>query len=481
MNIDITGNFLEIIRTLYKNTKSAVKVNDKVTDWFTTEAGVRQGQNDSPTLFLIYINSLVKKIKSMNLGVKYGKTHLSILVYADDIVLISETEESLQSMLNELHIWCSQWNMFVNMDKTLIMHFRRNRKPRTVYQFQIGNMPLLITDVYRYLGVHLDEHLNYKTIGNKLSEAAARATGKLAGKFYSNRGLGFKTYSVLYESCICPIMDYCSGVWGYVQNEKLDRIHSRIMQCFLGVNRYAPKPGIEGEMAWVPPFIRRKLDMLRLWHRLVSMEEHRLPKIIFQEMRLQNEPWILEIKEIFYAINCETIFHNNCHVVNFKQFLRHAKLTMQSHQAVSWNTSLELKPKLELYRNIKQTLELEEYCKLNLKGSQRCIIAKLRLGILPINIELGRYNNTPREDRLCTVCDKQEVEDEKHLLFSCPVYANERRILLTSASHHIPNFNLLNKDDKIKLLTTHINLVRKTSSFVLKALQLRNEELRILA
>ena len=113
----------------------------------------------------------------MNLGVKYGNTHLSILVYADDIVWISEMEETLQSMLNELHIWCSQWNMFVNMDKTLIMHFRRNRKPRTVYQFQIGNMPLLITDVYRYLGVHQDDHLNIKATGNKLSEAAARATG----------------------------------------------------------------------------------------------------------------------------------------------------------------------------------------------------------------------------------------------------------------------------------------------------------------
>ena len=72
-------------------------------------------------------------------------------------------------------------------------------------------MPLLITDKYRYLGVHL-EHLNYKATDNKLSEAAARGTGKLAVKFYSNKGLGIKTYSVLYESCICPIMDYCSGV-----------------------------------------------------------------------------------------------------------------------------------------------------------------------------------------------------------------------------------------------------------------------------
>ena len=43
----------------------------------------------------------------MNLGVKYGKTHLSILVHVKGIVLISETEESLQSMLNELHFWCS--------------------------------------------------------------------------------------------------------------------------------------------------------------------------------------------------------------------------------------------------------------------------------------------------------------------------------------------------------------------------------------
>ena len=56
-------------------------------------------------------------------------------------------------------------------------------------------MPLLITDKYRYLGVILDENLNYKTTGNKLSKAAARATRKLVDK-----GLGIKTYIVLYIS-----------------------------------------------------------------------------------------------------------------------------------------------------------------------------------------------------------------------------------------------------------------------------------------
>jgi hypothetical protein len=51
MNIGINGKFLGIVKAYYKGTKSAVRVNAKMTEWFDTHAGVRQGQNDSPTLF----------------------------------------------------------------------------------------------------------------------------------------------------------------------------------------------------------------------------------------------------------------------------------------------------------------------------------------------------------------------------------------------------------------------------------------------
>ena len=46
-----------------------IKVNNKVTDWFTTYAGLRQGQNDSPTAFATFINSFAVKIKSLNVGI----------------------------------------------------------------------------------------------------------------------------------------------------------------------------------------------------------------------------------------------------------------------------------------------------------------------------------------------------------------------------------------------------------------------------
>ena len=59
--------------------------------------------NISPTLFNIYINDLAEELKSMNLGIKI---HICILLYADDIVLVSEHEQNLQHMLSHVHKWC---------------------------------------------------------------------------------------------------------------------------------------------------------------------------------------------------------------------------------------------------------------------------------------------------------------------------------------------------------------------------------------
>ena len=69
-------------------------------------------------------------------------------------------------------------------------------------------------------------------IGDVLADGASRALGKLLAKFYSNKGLGYKTYTKLYDSCISPIMDYCPGVWGHVRNDKITKIHTKAMRCF---------------------------------------------------------------------------------------------------------------------------------------------------------------------------------------------------------------------------------------------------------
>ena len=244
----IKNNFLRIMEALLTNTESAIKFNGKTTRWFPTKAGMRQGQNDSTTLFALYVNSLADKIKNLNLGIKIGDTEISILMYADDIILLAETQEGLQCILNELHTWCKRWRMTVNTEKPQIIHFRPKRSLKTKTLFHYGSSLIDIVERYQYLGITVNEHLDKQVMGDKLADGATCALGKLLSKYYLNKGLGLKVYRKFYETCIIPFMDYCSGVWGYGPNEKLHKIHMRALRCYLGVNKYTAKAGIEGEL-----------------------------------------------------------------------------------------------------------------------------------------------------------------------------------------------------------------------------------------
>ena len=103
MNIGIRGNILNLIKSMYENLEAYVKVNGQLTDWFSVTSGFRQGENLAPTLFAIFVNDIAADINGLNLCVPIlNDERLSILKYADDIVLLAESAEDLQTILNEL-------------------------------------------------------------------------------------------------------------------------------------------------------------------------------------------------------------------------------------------------------------------------------------------------------------------------------------------------------------------------------------------
>ena len=217
----IQGKFLSMIKVMYKETRSAIRINDNITDWFITEAGVCQGQNDLPTVFSIFINSLAKLLKDMNKGVKYHNISITVLLYADDIIILADNENNMQDLLNGLHMWCKQWRMLINLEKTQIIHFRPKNQTESNYNFKVGQNSLNTVQNYRCLATVLNEFLDFKVTGKAAAEGASRALGKLLGKYYANKGLGYRTYTKLFECCIAPIMDYASGVWGINQMNAL--------------------------------------------------------------------------------------------------------------------------------------------------------------------------------------------------------------------------------------------------------------------
>ena len=67
------------------------------------------------------------------------------------------------------------------------------------------------------------------------------------------------------------------------------------------------------------------------------------------------------------------------------------------------------------------------------------------MGILPLNIETGRYIRKELNERLCLLCNQNSIEDEHHFLLSCPVYNAEHDNLCKL----IPSFNHLIPDEQV--------------------------------
>jgi hypothetical protein len=125
LNIGLPIKFVKAIQSLYSNVKCSVRVNGILTDWFNVNIGLKQGCTLSPLLFNIYVNSLIEKVENADIGVDVGTNKLSMLLYADDIVLLADSQDKLQRGLDVLYEWCQSKHMMVNAEKSKIVHFRK--------------------------------------------------------------------------------------------------------------------------------------------------------------------------------------------------------------------------------------------------------------------------------------------------------------------------------------------------------------------
>ena len=113
----------------------------------------------------------------------------------------------------------------------------------------------------------------------------------------------------------------------------------------------------------------------------------------------------------------------------------------------------------------KEDFGIEKYVKLNLERNQRSILAQLRCGILPIHIETGRFTNIKAENRFCSICKTDQVEDEYHFLFHCNQYKDEREQFYTEID---TNFKIPSLPDPDKMNILFEYAPRKLSKFACK-------------
>ena len=73
---------------------------------------------------------------------------------------------------------------------------------RSSFQFKCGESPIEYTDKYKYLGLVLNEHLDYNITAKYVAQSATRALGLLISKFKQTGGMPFEVYKKLFDSSL---------------------------------------------------------------------------------------------------------------------------------------------------------------------------------------------------------------------------------------------------------------------------------------
>ena len=104
---------------MYSKVHLSVRLPNSITQSFSSNIGLKQSYDLSAILFSIYINDLNEIFdKTFCQPAKIKNLTLNNLLYADDLVLVSETSSGLQNCLDGLQEYCDKWRLTVNIKKT---------------------------------------------------------------------------------------------------------------------------------------------------------------------------------------------------------------------------------------------------------------------------------------------------------------------------------------------------------------------------
>ena len=99
---------------------------------------------------------------------------INCLLYADDLILLSELEHGLPRCLDKLSCYAKKWQMRINVKKTKAIIFNKSGKIFRS-EFKLGNQPIQVIDSYVYLGITFTPSGSFSLAQKKLYNKATRS------------------------------------------------------------------------------------------------------------------------------------------------------------------------------------------------------------------------------------------------------------------------------------------------------------------
>jgi hypothetical protein len=253
----ISGPMYRALCSLYSGCESTVRLGGQLgyTDFFPIETGVRQGCILSPWLYSLFINDLTRLLKKQTgFGASidaFGEHRLCVLLYADDIVLLSDDENGLEHLMDTVHAYADEWRFEVNHSKCGLMRFNKDGGSQLpISELTIGSTVIPWVRSYKYLGVELHNGVPFRMFRKRMLASATRAGHQVAGMGMYSGKLSVPLGVQVYKALVRPLLEYAAEVTSLSPWPDAERLQiamgKRILQC----PTRTCNVGVRGELGW---------------------------------------------------------------------------------------------------------------------------------------------------------------------------------------------------------------------------------------
>lgn len=485
---NIDGLVLRIIKNMYESAKSCVRAGNQTSSLFSSQVGIRQGENLSPLLFALFLNDLISYMHLnysglQELGAEINKQlsnedidvflRLYVLLYADDTIVLAESANELQKALDILERYCDDNNLVVNSNKTKVMIFSRG-SIRNVPQFHFKNKELEVVKTYQYLGIVFNYNGHFKVAQKDLCDKATRAMFSVIGKG-RKLGLPIDILIKLFDCVVKPIILYGAEVWGPYQIDVLERVQLRFLKLSLKLPKNTPTVMVRGETGCNPLKVDVTCKVLSYWFKVVNCQnEYKIANIMYRCMySMFNEgsfkcQWLTFVKDKLDRLGLSEVFIKQGKETDILSFKALVKQRSTDQYMQEWSNELENNTMCSNYRLYKKCFKIENYL-MKLSTSLASNLLKFRTRSI-FGLRYDRLNDGIPTSGKCYFCNAV-CGDEFHLIMECKHFKEDRSKIKSKKFFENVNcikFDYIMNDDSISY---KVALLCRKISLALKAIQ----------
>ncbi|KAK3883301.1 hypothetical protein Pcinc_012338 [Petrolisthes cinctipes] len=228
-SVGVNQRMINVIKKMYENTQCSVMIGGSMTEWFCVRVGVRQGCILSPALFNLFLEFVMRELKSIDRELNYREKMSLDIRYADDTTLLSVIFGKLGLSTQELETACMKWGLKINNKKCKILTDGDDN-------IRIDGEEVQRVNEFVFLGSMLP--FTSKDVNRRIALASA-AFGRLQRTVWSRRDISLKLKVRLYKSLILPIAIYAGETWTLRAEDtrRLEVFEMRCLRAIMGIRR----------------------------------------------------------------------------------------------------------------------------------------------------------------------------------------------------------------------------------------------------